>query len=191
MPTVCAYDGTDCTCQGGRGGGTWDCASCPGSPPTNGSMCPVVGEGCSFSGGETCDCQFVFGMGGGGGQQWTCQGGTTTSTSTSTGSTSTTATNPTCPPGNTPPTGQCTGDGLTCDYGSTTCVCGGGGIPMYPTSWACNTPAPGCPSTPPTVGDSCSGTGGYQECTYGVCPTETSFVCQNGNWAEGFVACPG
>jgi hypothetical protein len=114
-PDDCNYGTSVCECGGPPMGpeGTWSCSVCPGTAPMNGSMCDeeMNSSTCTF-GTTECDCNGPGGGPGGGGGGADGEGATWECV--------------TCPA--TEPMDGSTCDSEMndeCDYGMTTCECGG------------------------------------------------------------------
>jgi hypothetical protein len=86
--------------------------------------------------------------------------------------------------------GACDRPGLECFFRESTCWCSPDGAADAGAVWACDDPAPGCPTTRPFLGATCSEEG--QVCDYGACALHNiQERCSGGHWSFVFTTCDG
>jgi hypothetical protein len=159
----------------GTEGGPWS-PECPAAQPSAGSSCAGVMTVCEY--GDAwwdVSCDTVL----------SCANGTWALSPPSQGScVPAPGPNPAaCPtdPSTIQKSASCPEDQLDCYYGmGTSCICTVGAVhPDAGPTWSC-APEPGCPSTRPRLGSSCSES--TQVCGYGVGSAGVGEQCLNGTW---------
>jgi hypothetical protein len=151
---------------------------CPANKPSSGGACSPVGIECEYGSDPNANCNTLMRCASNG---WIDM--TPGNICPPPGSI--------CPPSyqSVPVNQDCMPEGLTCPYSQGVCYCtrsSFGPVRMKP-AWECVPVAPGCPSTRPHLGTSCSQAG--LQCDYGACLGGIALVCQSGYWQQADVAC--
>jgi hypothetical protein len=86
--------------------------------------------------------------------------------------------------------GACEHPGIECFFREATCACLSGGATDAGAAWACDDPAPGCPTPRPLLGQPCSQEG--QVCDYAACALHNiAQRCSAGVWRFVSTECDG